>query len=138
MSRSQQMMDSHPASTKLDSQAVAECIDACLDCEQACTTCADACVNEAHVKNLLRCIRTDLDCADICTATMRILSRLTDPDVDLVRAQLDSLATACTSCAQECEQHASMHDHCRICAEACRRCAQTCRDVLGKVAAGAA
>jgi hypothetical protein len=27
---------------------------------------------------------------------------------------------ACGACGDECRSHASMHDHCRICAKACR------------------
>ncbi|MEX0939525.1 MAG: four-helix bundle copper-binding protein [Pirellulales bacterium] len=50
--------------------------------------------------------------------------------MQIVRAQLESLETACRSCADECDKHASMHDHCRICAEACRECAQTCRNLV--------
>ena len=39
-------------------------------------------------------------------------------------------AAACRRCAEECEQHASAHDHCRICAEACHRCAAACDALL--------
>ena len=39
----------------------------------------------------------------------------------------------CASCATECEAHADMHEHCRICAEACRRCEQACADLLGSL-----
>ncbi|NKX52271.1 four-helix bundle copper-binding protein, partial [Arthrobacter deserti] len=31
----------------------------------------------------------------------------------------------------ECGEHADMHEHCRVCAEACRRCEQACSDLLG-------
>jgi hypothetical protein len=30
----------------------------------------------------------------------------------------------------ECESHASMHEHCRICADACRRCEAACAALL--------
>lgn len=138
MGRAKQMLENHPAESKRETDGIARCIEACLDCEQACTTCADACLNEDQVQDMRHCIRTDLDCADICAATMRVMSRLGEPDMDLVRAQLDSLATACIGCAEECDRHASKHEHCRICAEACRECAEACRDVLTKVPAGAA
>ncbi|WP_336711342.1 four-helix bundle copper-binding protein [Arthrobacter sp. USHLN218] len=39
-------------------------------------------------------------------------------------------AQTCTACAEDCESHASMHGHCRLCAEACRRCEQACSDLL--------
>ena len=34
------------------------------------------------------------------------------------------------ACGDECEQHAQMHEHCRVCAEACRRCERACADLL--------
>ena len=34
--------------------------------------------------------------------------------------------------AEECEKHAGMHEHCRICAEACRRCEQACDQLLAE------
>lgn len=33
-------------------------------------------------------------------------------------------------CAEECEHHAGMPEHCRICAEACRRCENACAALL--------
>jgi hypothetical protein len=33
----------------------------------------------------------------------------------------------------ECELHADMHEHCRICAEACRRCEQACQELLAAI-----
>jgi hypothetical protein len=85
------------------------------------------------VAELTTCIRTDADCADVCAATGRVLSRHTGYDAALTRAVLEACATACRSCGDECEQHASMHEHCRVCAEACRRCEQACRDLLGSL-----
>lgn len=86
---------------------------------------------------MLRCIRTDLDCADVCATTGYLLSRQTEADSTLVRAQVEACETACRICAEECEQHADMHDHCRICAEACRTCEQSCRKLLESISAEA-
>ena len=124
------MMDSSPAEVAVDQQLLAECIEACLVCAQTCTACADACLSEESVADLRRCIRTDLDCADICETTGRVLSRQTDPDVAVIRAVLEACARACKSCGDECAQHAEMHEHCRICAEACRRCEEACTKLL--------
>jgi hypothetical protein len=82
------------------------------------------------VVDLVKCIRTDLDCADICEATGRILSRHTGYDAKIARAVVEACAQACATCADECQRHADMHEHCRICAEACRRCEQACRALL--------
>jgi hypothetical protein len=82
------------------------------------------------VAELTKCIRTNMDCADICAATARVLSRHTGYDANISRALLEACAMACKSCGDECGAHAGQHEHCRICAEACRTCEQTCRDLL--------
>ncbi len=73
------------------------------------------------VSELTKCIRTNLDCADICVTTGNILSRHTGYDANVTRALLEACVTTCKACADECERHAGMHEHCRICAEAYRR-----------------
>ena len=131
MSETAAMLDSYPADLGgIDKQALAACIDACVACAQVCTACADACLSEEMVAELTKCIRTDLDCADICAATGSVLSRHTGYDASLTKAMLQTCAAACKACGDECEGHASMHDHCRICAEACRRCEQACNQLV--------
>jgi Domain of Unknown Function (DUF326) len=126
-----QMLDAYPADLGgIDRQALAACIEACYECAQACTACADACLSEEVVDQLRTCIRTDLDCADVCETTGRVLSRHTGYDANLTRAVLEACATACRACGDECEGHAGMHEHCRICAESCRRCEAACRELL--------
>jgi len=105
-------------------------IHAIQDCAQTCISCADACMSEGDIQNLLRCIRLNLDCADICNATFSILSRPSMAAPEIWVSQLQTCALACRLCAEECERHASMHEHCRLCAEACRECEQACNDVL--------
>jgi hypothetical protein len=127
------MLNSHPRDLgDLDLGAMAACIQACYECAATCTACADACLGEESVAHLVRCIRTDLDCADVCETTGRVLSRLTE-HADLPRHLVEACAEVCRACATECERHAEMHEHCRICAEACRRCEQACRDLLTAV-----
>jgi hypothetical protein len=130
MSYVQDMVRAYPGSINLDRDLLAECISQCVACAQACTACADACLSEDTVAELTKCIRTDLDCADICEATGRILSRHTGYDANISRSVVEACAQTCASCADECERHADMHDHCRICADACRRCEQACRSIL--------
>jgi hypothetical protein len=134
MSHTAEILDTYPADLGgVDKQKLVSCIEACLNCTQACTACADACLSEQVVAELTKCIRTNLDCADICDATGRVLSRHTGYDANLTRAVLQACATACRSCGDECQQHASMHAHCRICAEACRQCEQACNDLLASL-----
>src|SRR4051794_15155027 len=112
------MLDAYPADLgQVDRQKLEECIDACFECAKACTACADACLSEEMVADLRSCIRTDLDCADVCETTGRVLSRHTGYDANLTRAVLEACAVACKTCGDEC----ALHEHCRVCAEACRR-----------------
>ena len=122
-----------PAETDLN--VLAECIQAAMDCHQSCTTCADACLGGPKVEQMRHCIRLNLDCADVCSATGRVAGRLTDTDWSVLRAQLQACVDACRACAEECEKHSEMHEHCRICAEACRACAEACEALAGAVAA---
>jgi hypothetical protein len=124
------MLETYPRSINLDRAKLASAIDALIACAEACTACADACLSEDMVAELTTCIRTNLDCADICGTTARVLSRHTGYDANISRTLLEACAAACKSCGDECGRHADMHEHCRICAEACRACEQACRDLL--------
>lgn len=129
-----EMLRTYPGTISLDTELLARVIDTLTACSQACTACADACLGEELVAELRRCVRTNLDCADSCATTARILSRHTGDDADITRVHLEACLAACTACANECEQHAGMHAHCRICAEACRDCEAACRDLLTAIA----
>jgi hypothetical protein len=124
------MFETHPGSIGLDTTALAECVAACFECAQRCTACADACLSEEMVAELRTCIRTNLDCADICGTTGRVLSRHTAYDANITRTILQACAEACRACGDTCASHAEMHEHCRICAEACRRCEEACSRLL--------
>jgi hypothetical protein len=128
------MLENHPAHSKLDGRGRAQSIESLFDCIQACTSCADACLNETDSAMLKRCIASDLDCADVCTATARVLSRQTTGSWSLLTAQLQACMTACRVCAEECSKHT--HEHCRVCAEACKACEQACRTMLGGMPQG--
>lgn len=131
MSHTVAMLDAYPADLgHVDRDALAACIDACFACVQVCTACADACLSEEMVADLAKCIRTDLDCADLCETTGRVLSRHTGYDANVTRAVLQACAAACKACGDECAGHAGLHDHCRICADACRQCEQACNQLL--------
>jgi hypothetical protein len=124
------MLDTYPRDINLDRRKLAAAIDTLIACSQACTACADACLSEDTVAELTKCIRTNLDCAHVCATTARVLSRHTGYDATISRSLLEACAVACKACGDECETHAGMHDHCRICAEACRACERACRDLL--------
>lgn len=130
MERIREMIQTHPNRPEGDADALAASIAACCECVSTCLSCADACLHEDDPKSLAYCIRTDMDCADICAATGRILSRASRPDAATMAALLEACATACRSCADECQKHADMHEHCRVCAEACLHCEEQCQRLL--------
>lgn len=125
------MLETHPRPANLDRTRLAATIDTLIMCSEACTACADACLSEDMVGSLTTCIRLNLDCADICATTARVLSRQTGFDATIARMQLEACAAVCMACAAECAMHAGMHEHCRVCAEACSRCERACRELLG-------
>ena len=131
-----QMLSSHPRAGQNPSQPLARCVDECYACAQVCESCADACLGEEDVTRLSQCIRLDLDCAHICLATGAIATRRTGSNEEVLIELLEVCSLACRKCAEECEQHAAKHEHCRLCAEQCRSCERACvaamEDVGGK------
>ncbi len=131
VSYAKQMLDTYPRSFNLDAGLLAAAIDALADCGQACDACADACLGEQDVANLVKCVRLNLDCADVCATTKRVLSRQTEYDANVTRALVQACVASCRACGDECEQHGEHGmEHCRVCAEACRRCEQACTQLL--------
>lgn len=128
------MLRSHPRSEPQRVTDYAETLKALSTCAEICTACADACLGETeHLEMLRRCITTDLDCADVCHATARVLTRQTEAPFEVVEALLHACVVACQTCADECETHGEAHDHCRICAETCRYCQERCNALLGSL-----
>jgi hypothetical protein len=128
------MLETYPRDYNVDTDTLVTCIEACLACANACTQCADACLAEEKVTELVKCIRINNDCADVCASTGRILSRQTEYDANVTRAALESCIAVCKACGDECDHHAGMGmEHCRVCAEACRRCEQACEKLLAAI-----
>ncbi len=123
-----EMLTSAPQALTVDTQLVADAIDAASACAVVCTACASACLSEEM--DMQQCIRDDLDCADLCETTARHLARLNRGDKQLTLAVLAACIEACVQCAGSCEPHAEHHEHCRLCMEACRRCETACQALL--------
>jgi hypothetical protein len=123
-----EMIRTHPQVRGNTNDALIRCIEECYDCAQACTACADACLGEKDVAKLTQCIRLNLDCADVCVVTGAVASRRTGANEEVIAQLLTACETACRLCGEECERHAGMHAHCRVCAEACRRCERACAE----------
>jgi hypothetical protein len=103
MSYARRTLDTYPRTLSLDADRLATTIDALSDCAQACTADTDADLSEDNLAEMVRCIRLCLDCADICTATAGILSRLAEYDASATRPLLQACAAICASCGDECE-----------------------------------
>ena len=86
-----EIIERHPRPLSLDRDVLLRCIDKCFDCAATCTSCADACLGESDVPELVRCVRLNLDCADVCEDTGRVVTRQTEPDLGLVRASVDGV-----------------------------------------------
>ena len=125
-----EMISTHPHVRGNTNDALIRCIEECYDCAQTCISCADACLGEKNLDALRRCIRLDNDCSDICLVTGAVLTRQQQPELELIRRQVETCALICRLCAEECEKHAATHEHCRICGESCRACETACNEVL--------
>src|SRR5688500_17635877 len=121
------MIAAHPdVAGKLDEPLVTAVRHA-MFCSAMCTSCADACA--AEQMDMRQCIRLCLDCADVCEATMRVATRQTGSNPDVVRAMLGVCVDTCRACAEECARHDNAH--CRLCAQMCRECADDCEKAVG-------
>src|SRR3546814_6366558 len=131
----QEIIRTHPHAQGNTNDVLIRCVEECYACAQACTACADACLGEQMVQQLTQCIRLNLDCADVWAATGAVATRRTGSNEQVIRSMLETCATACRICGEECKRHAGQHEHCRVCAEACRRCEQACQEAARSVAA---
>jgi hypothetical protein len=130
MSYARQMLATYPHGSHAEDGVLAATIDALFDCAQACITDTDADLSEQDLADMVTCIRLCLDCVDICTATGSVISRPADYHAEVTKPLLEACVAICKRCGDECDRHAQMHEHCRVCAEACHRCEQACRAFL--------
>jgi hypothetical protein len=106
-----------------------ECARACSDCQRACDSCANHCAQMVmqgapdHLTTLQSC----LDCAEICAAASRIVSR-GGPFGEII---CKACADACAACGKNCEQFPD-DEHMAQCAKVCRECEQECREMVGQ------
>ncbi|HWE08360.1 MAG TPA: four-helix bundle copper-binding protein [Solirubrobacteraceae bacterium] len=131
MTDTKDMIGTGPGGVPLGTEAVAAAIDACLRCVQSCTSCAAADLVEDDVAEMRACIARCLNCADICNAVARLLSRPTASEPAVIHPLLQACVRACASSAEECARHAQHHVHCALCEQACRACVEACTALLG-------
>lgn len=93
-------------------------------CVGECNHCTIACLEEQDVKMLAKCIKMNIDCAEICQLAVSFLERGSEHSEHILK----ECAEICNACAEECEKHSHM-EHCKKCAEVCRNCAEECRAI---------
>lgn len=130
MSSTRDLIDSLETHVPLDNGILASVVDALSDCEEAVTACAAGMLGEDDLDRLRRSVLHDLDCADVVTATRRLLTRAAGDDYGLIAAQLEVCLMACRRSEETCSRTASAHVHCRLCTAATRRAADACRRAL--------
>src|SRR3954452_21116119 len=104
--QTKEMIATHPDVRGNINQSLIDAIDAAHACAQTCTSCADACLAEEMVAELRQCIRLNLDCADVCSATATLGSRRTGSNEEVIRRLLETCIVACRLCGAECQRHA--------------------------------
>jgi hypothetical protein len=124
----EKMISEHPdvVASGNYNEALGKAVKHAMYCAAICNSCADACM--AEPMDMSQCIRTCLDCSDVCEATYRVASRRTGSNVAVIRTLLESCIRTCEICEAECAKHD--HAHCRRCATMCRECADDCRAAL--------
>lgn len=135
MDRVRQMFASHPNPASDAGEEAFAVVVATAECTATCTTCADACLEEDDPGALTKCIRANLDCAELCAVTGRLIARPGAQDAGTLRAALGACIAACNACAAECDRHADRMKHCAVCAEACKACARACERMKGALVA---
>ena len=63
------MLDAYPRTFNVDAELLAQTIESLGDCANTCSQCADAYLSENDVTKMAKCIRLNLDCADVCLVT---------------------------------------------------------------------
>lgn len=124
------IIDTVPGGVPLGTEGVAAAIDACLRCLGSCITCANADLAEDDVADMRVCIARCLNCADVCDAAARLLSRPAYLEPGVIQPVLEACVRSCKSCAEECARHAAHHAHCAICQKVCQACVEACTALL--------
>lgn len=102
------------------------CIAAVQRALTACLHCAAQDLRDGHADSMAQCALINLDCADICQATLGALARRSKHHGDFCAI----CAHLCRACATECALHDT--EHCRACMAACEQCARACAEHAGE------
>ena len=93
------MIAAHPNVAGKLNEPLALAVRHAMFCAAICTSCADAC--SAERMDMRQCIRTCVDCADICDMIFKVATRRTGSNEMLLQEALQLCITACDICAEE-------------------------------------
>lgn len=128
MERLQRNMQAHPGGS--ESLKELEVLKKAVLTSTTCLTCADACLGEKNPKSFAECARLNLDCAAICDACVKLLSRPDSANYSFLYRLIETCQDVCDACADECEKFADSREHCRISAHMCRECIKACSELM--------
>jgi hypothetical protein len=111
-------------------QAMAQCIQNCLNGHSACLGLVAHCLQLGGEHTQADHIRLLLDCAEICQTSANFMLR----GSDLNGRTCSVCAEICERCAQDCERFGDDKEMLG-CAQACRTCAESCRQMAAAMAA---
>lgn len=132
MSGLNEVIQIRPRNVRLEAAVIESCARACYDCARAVTEYADACLQSENVMDELGQLQQDLDLADLCGATARLLTN-EHPDLAAIRRRLEITVSAMRVFAEKYRTRTEDPVNGKRCAEACTRCWQTCNDLLGQL-----
>ena len=72
-------------------------IEALNNCVAHCNYCADACLDADDIKMMVDCIRTDRACAEVCSATAKLLAA----NYSDAKGMVEYCHKTCKKCAEE-------------------------------------
>lgn len=107
MSMVEKVLEAYPAEPGLPPKLLAQAVDKLYECAGACLACADAAAAEQDPQKIamsVKCMRTDHDCADLCTVAARVLARQTGYDAPTTMAVVEATRTVLRASCEACEE----------------------------------
>jgi len=116
-------------SSTLIQERIRTCEGACDELIAVSENCADACLALHGDGEITACFLADLDCVEIGSVTIRVLSWTTSTNHATAIAILDACVEACTASAAACERVAQLYPSWRTCTAACHRLSNACTEL---------
>ena len=99
-------------------------INELTECQAVCNYCFNACLEESDVQMMVRCIKLDKDCSEICGPAISLAASESEFTNDILELLHHGLRSMCPGVRK------TFYDHCKECAQACRKCAAACKSYM--------